>query len=138
MHFACVSVLLTLTTFLTVLDAQDTTTPAANGPLITQWYCDQTVGCMYCWGTTCPTGKQMYTTRDDCHASAECAAASAPKFYCSYCTPQARMVCYMCREDGCPPNLGTTYTNVQDCMASTECKGTYTGDIPTIVQNNVQ
>jgi len=97
-------------------------------PLITQWFCDATVGCMYCWGTTCPAGKQLYATREACRSSSECVNASKPKWYCAYCVPQAQMVCYVCAENGCPANMGTTYDTVNDCMESSQCKSSYYGN----------
>jgi len=100
--------------------------PPAGMPLSTQWYCKTGFGCSFCWGSTCPSGQTTYASRDACESSSECQAASAPKWYCAPCqTDQSQNCCWICREYGCPANIGATFTNLMDCASSSGCRASY-------------
>jgi len=98
--------------------------PGTTGaPLVTQFYCDSSFGCKYCWGSQCPSGQTLSQSLQACQSSC---AASAPKWYCAPCeTDASQSCCWVCREYGCPASLGSTYTNLQDCMASSQCSSNY-------------
>jgi len=107
--------------------------PAA-APLVTKYYCKSGFGCAYCFGSQCPGG-QTYDTLSACQSSAECSAASAPKWYCAPCQSDAsKNCCWICREYGCPENIGSTFTNMMDCVSSSQCRSSYAAYLGDPVQ----
>ena len=100
--------------------------PPVPAPLITQWYCDAKVGCLSCWGSDCPSGQLLYTSIDDCRTSAACQKASEPKWYCAPCQGDAsKSCCWVCKENGCPKDMGTTYETMMNCITQSPCRSNY-------------